>query len=51
MWILYITDPVTHPTAFEIIRNSGIFTQVRAEYFPFEIAQRDKLYYEIYKTN
>lgn len=50
MWILYITDPVTHPTAFEIIRNSGIFHQVRAEYFPFDIAQRDKLYYEIYET-
>lgn len=50
MWILYITDPVTHPTAFEIIRNSGIFHQVRAEYFPFDIAQRDSLYYEIYET-
>ena len=50
MWILYITDPITHPTAFDLIKNSGIFSQVRAQYFPFDFAQRDKLYFEIYET-
>ncbi len=50
MWILYITDPITHPTSFNIIENSGIFSEVRGEYCPFDIALRDSLYYKIYKT-
>ncbi len=48
MLILYITDPISHPISSDEIKESG-FKQVRAEFLPFDIAQRQRLYYELYE--
>lgn len=51
MLILYVTDPVTHPFPYDkIIENCGLFSKIAEGYFPFEISQRDNLYYEVYQT-
>ncbi len=50
MVILYITDPTTNPIPSDEIKNCGIFSQIRAESLPFDIAQRYTMYYEIYES-
>ncbi|BAZ06887.1 hypothetical protein NIES3974_35490 [Calothrix sp. NIES-3974] len=51
MVILYVTDPITHPFPSQEIKCDGLFTKIRGGNVPFDIAQRDNLYYEIYQIN